>query len=817
MFMSRLAMDVDGSVFARSAASLPSVVYDRGPLYLAIVVTLVLFALLIYSLRLYTRAKLLRSFRIDDGFMLLAALCAIGIFVTFTGAVELGVGKEYAGSSSSEDNAVKLGPWIWALNSFHVLGLGFVKLSAAFSLMSMTDTKCHPYLHISRSVVLIGFIIIVFWQSIEWFTSVLAQCLPLAAAWDSSYDGKASCMSLNESGDWALVNHLLNAISSIMLLLFALASAIGSKFKIWTELYLLISACLGLFGCTAAIIQTNLVITSWAKIGHRDNFNLSYITWGLAEVLATIIAVNLPTLLPFSKAIGKPAASAAVPRLGPISGPVAGSAVHVTHGDVDSVVGSYQRSHNYTYSGQTIVYRPNTAYFPTSKKEISNGSITRFYDDESNLEFEIETPSTRSTRKLTKPCPASRFSGSTTCTRRVSDWSQMSGYTYFTDSGSDSDSAEKSGKARVSVQEVDTVIKGLGLQRKSSLGIWDPATIVDSDNSDQEAEIVQKKHNSIPQIFLEIDGERLSIPDAFEMEPVRIGREEPPPECTCTPSNIPAKDEESDGESPDGRRASLQSEADSSDDTIIRSRHASTCDLSESPSPQQLSAQEWASGTWNTRCGSKRQYKTSQPLRLTASLNSLGPLAWVKLSEEQVCFTIIPEQGTQLPAPQDSIFETISVQSAANNVINLEVPLTSLNRALKSALNATSAHIRLTKKDNLPMLALTILGSADGRSDEGWATVRIDGREWGKVMSVGRLGGRVIACFCHEHALILYVYLPNDNGDDESVLTCVKHKGTFVAKARLQASLCVEIEITHCTFLELIEGMVKYGPLLFAT
>ncbi|EOA86070.1 uncharacterized protein SETTUDRAFT_161557 [Exserohilum turcica Et28A] len=315
--------------------------------------------------------------------------------------------------------------------------------------------------------------------------------------------------------------------------------------------------------------------------------------------------------------------------------------------------------------------------------------------------------------------------------------------------------------------------------------------------------------------------------------------------------------------------------------------------------------------------------------KLTASLNSLGPLAWVKLSEEQVCFTIIPEQGTQ-----DSIFETISVQSAANNVINLEVPLTSLNRALKSALNATSAHIRLTKKDNVPMLALTIvtttssntysafpaaagnnqdgfdapfdsdfgtgnretivtqeipvrvlapdtvahlhepacrepdvhiilpplmqlksisdrftklaladtkvnssttttssartrleiaanmhgclklsirsdamsissvwtdlnnpeldpghvaggedgiaehpstrmkqLGSADGRSDEGWAVVRIDGRDWGKVMSVGRLGGRVIACFCHEHALILYVYLPNDNGEDESVLT----------------------------------------------
>jgi HUS1 checkpoint protein len=45
-----------------------------------------------------------------------------------------------------------------------------------------------------------------------------------------------------------------------------------------------------------------------------------------------------------------------------------------------------------------------------------------------------------------------------------------------------------------------------------------------------------------------------------------------------------------------------------------------------------------------------------------------------------------------------------------------------------------------------PSTRMKQLGSADGRSSEGWATVRIDGRDWGKVMSVGRLGGRVIAC-----------------------------------------------------------------------
>jgi HUS1 checkpoint protein len=284
----------------------------------------------------------------------------------------------------------------------------------------------------------------------------------------------------------------------------------------------------------------------------------------------------------------------------------------------------------------------------------------------------------------------------------------------------------------------------------------------------------------------------------------------------------------------------------------------------------------------------------------------------------------------------ESIFEDYTIQSAAdNNTINLELPLPPLHRALKSAINATSASIRLTKKDGIPVLSLTIItnmissgNSANGflpganadpfgdnafmeeRLDanmgrdretvvtqdipirvltadsvegiheprvrepdahiilpsliqlkaisdrftklamatssgttsrsvsstanapklelaanmhgslklsistdalnissvwtglnnpqldprqvedgedglenhpstrlkaagpDAWSTVRIDGRDWGKVLSVGRLGGRVIACFADEHALILYVYLENhDDGADESVLT----------------------------------------------
>lgn len=34
--------------------------------------------------------------------------------------------------------------------------------------------------------------------------------------------------------------------------------------------------------------------------------------------------------------------------------------------------------------------------------------------------------------------------------------------------------------------------------------------------------------------------------------------------------------------------------------------------------------------------------------------------------------------------------------------------------------------------------------------DEAWSVVRVEGRDWGRVLGVGRLGGRVIAC---EHTL----------------------------------------------------------------
>ncbi|KAK8058431.1 hypothetical protein PG994_008879 [Apiospora phragmitis] len=347
------------------------------------------------------------------------------------------------------------------------------------------------------------------------------------------------------------------------------------------------------------------------------------------------------------------------------------------------------------------------------------------------------------------------------------------------------------------------------------------------------------------------------------------------------------------------------------------------------------------------------RFKTNlKNIQLVGALSSLEKITWLRLDDEHVRFTVIPDTGSQVWAllPMEFIFDSVQLQSAeAQNTINLELPLVPLQRALKSALNATSANLRLTKKDGIPILSMTIQtstvaqgnqgggqgsysrfsrgdngpghfagGFGDGDDDDGvfnieplethlhrerekiitqdipvrvlhpdnvemimqpkvrepdvhiqlppllqlkaisdrftklaaassrasnsatataaasnpklelsanmhgslrlslttdtldvtsqwdslenpeldpsqlhcpleehpstifreagpdkWASVRVDGKDWSKVLSVGRLEGRVIACFADEHALILYVYVPqhDDVQGDDCVVT----------------------------------------------
>ena len=103
-----------------------------------------------------------------------------------------------------------------------------------------------------------------------------------------------------------------------------------------------------------------------------------------------------------------------------------------------------------------------------------------------------------------------------------------------------------------------------------------------------------------------------------------------------------------------------------------------------------------------------------------------------------------------------------------------------------------------------------------------WATVRIDGKDWSKVLSVGRLQGdgrRVVACFTHEHALILYVYVPvydtpnrgrgRDPGDGEE--SCLTVRIFFFALFSVSISLPLLVRIHQATFTPALPPVLAHG------
>ncbi|KAK6349806.1 hypothetical protein TWF696_006078 [Orbilia brochopaga] len=97
--------------------------------------------------------------------------------------------------------------------------------------------------------------------------------------------------------------------------------------------------------------------------------------------------------------------------------------------------------------------------------------------------------------------------------------------------------------------------------------------------------------------------------------------------------------------------------------------------------------------------------------KLTGALSVVGKAGWLQLNDEYIQLTVLPEGNHSQVWSHiniDAVFINYKVVSASDNIINLEIPLDTLHRSLKSASSASTASIRLTKKGTIPMLSLTI-------------------------------------------------------------------------------------------------------------
>jgi hypothetical protein len=60
----------------------------------------------------------------------------LGALVTYVVAIRLGLGKLHQDLIHSTDKSIEMGRWLWALQTFHISGMGFVRISAIAYLVS---------------------------------------------------------------------------------------------------------------------------------------------------------------------------------------------------------------------------------------------------------------------------------------------------------------------------------------------------------------------------------------------------------------------------------------------------------------------------------------------------------------------------------------------------------------------------------------------------------------------------------------------------------------------------------------------------------
>ena len=166
----------------------------------------------------------------------------------------------------------------------------------------------------------------------------------------------------------------------------------------------------------------------------------------------------------------------------------------------------------------------------------------------------------------------------------------------------------------------------------------------------------------------------------------------------------------------------------------------------------------------------------------------LPPLAQVKTISDR--FTKLAVATTKVPA---SVSPRLELSANMHGSLKISVK--------SDALNITSrwtglAHPELDPEhfpdlSDHPTTKRKEAGGPDGENEAGWSRVRIDAKDWSRVLSVGRVCTKVIACFIDEGALVLYVYLPADENGDE---------GEPCLTVSLEVSISTNTELTRSKY-----------------
>ncbi|KAL4908639.1 hypothetical protein BDW74DRAFT_166236 [Aspergillus multicolor] len=268
----------------------------NSPRILAIVGTLTALAALLVLLRCYVRLFVLRRFYIEDGIMVASMVCSFGVLACFVGESHHGLGQFYAAIFANGDFG-ELSKWFWGHAIIIVLGISLVKISIGFFLLRFTTQKKFLKQFIIGSLVFLALF------TIACMLTLILQCIPPEAAWDSEVAQKegTKCYSPATYLKIGKFNSSINIVTDFLYATLPVFMFHDIQVNRRTRASLMCILSLGYFACAAAIVKAVLQSRIYQeKEAYRD---ANYHIWNSVELNVGIIAACFPTIKPLAKSL----------------------------------------------------------------------------------------------------------------------------------------------------------------------------------------------------------------------------------------------------------------------------------------------------------------------------------------------------------------------------------------------------------------------------------------------------------------------------------------------------------------------------------
>ncbi|GCB25758.1 hypothetical protein AAWM_08643 [Aspergillus awamori] len=264
---------------------------SNAPGILAAVGTLTGLSTLVLWLRCYVRGYLLRRFNAEEYIITVAWLCAVGVLVCFVLEAQHGVGR-FSKDITDEDEQV-LSKLVYYHSLIVMVGLSLVKISLAVFLRRFSSSLL--------SKALVGSIIFLVAFTIACGLTLILQCIPVAAAWDTSLRPHARCFDSDTYTAIGLWNSITNLVTDVIFATLPIPLFIGIQVNWRTKFSLIGVLSLGYLACVAGIVK----IVSQVNVLKEQNMyrHDTFMIWNCAELNVAILAACLPSLKPLLKSV----------------------------------------------------------------------------------------------------------------------------------------------------------------------------------------------------------------------------------------------------------------------------------------------------------------------------------------------------------------------------------------------------------------------------------------------------------------------------------------------------------------------------------